>query len=345
MSNICVKYSLETEANKLLHDLQQLYSGFYLKNGWYPLPLGTKTKFTDSSVIFPTFDYSKISVFYKNKKLVEDSNQFEGRNTELLELAKSQLSESNLFIKISNAKLKKLEADYTKVLKPSILKLKKSFGYLKGTKLNIQISPTQFGTCGSFNHPYKEDFLTNSDINLVFYLRVGQPADQVKEYLASSLTRGFVNHLEWKCTEAVSDFITEHILDSKTHVPTLDRISKVNKTSLKKSLKFLRTYNLPTGKVLDYFENENKIILLGENITTKFTQYEFRTLRELILKKGTVATFDDLSNCLYKAEIGEKFTFWGITKTIQRIRDKLELLGVPREQIVNVKGQGFKLII
>lgn len=45
-----------------------------------------------------------------------------------------------------------------------------------------------------------------------------------------------------------------------------------------------------------------------------FTQYEFRTLRELIIKNVTIATFDELSTSLYKAEISEILPFGELPK-------------------------------
>jgi len=85
-------------------------------------------------------------------------------------------------------------------------------------------------------------------------------------------------------------------------------------------------------------------MLFEDNITAEFTPYEFKALRALLKNRNKTVTFDQISEQLYGEETDIKFTIWGITKTIQRIRNKIQQHGLPRDIILNVKGQGFKLL-
>lgn len=340
--SINTTYSVTTEALRVIHDLYHLNKGFYLANGWYPVEYTNSPLSND--VCFAKIQYNNLNTQIQEICKYRSANHFKISNDTLIKIFENELLTSGSFIKINEVQLNKYHKNVVKVLKPAITKASSTFSHLKNKKINVNVSPTHFGTCGSFSYASLGELQQNKDIDVTIYIRLDQKVENTIEYLASSLSRGFIDHLPWQCTEAVSDFITKYVFDYTDHTPTLDKVKQFSPQRLQNSLTFLHKNKLPTGKLLEYNDMEHKIYLLGQNISKELTQYEFRALRQLIKNTGTTVTFDELSAGLYKTDADEKFTFWGITKTIQRVRNKLEKLGVPREQIVNVKGQGFKLI-
>lgn len=100
---------------------------------------------------------------------------------------------------------------------------------------------------------------------------------------------------------------------------------------------------MPTGEVLTIDSNQNRICFLNEDISEKFTNTEKRLLNLFIQKYGKTVYYDEISEVIYHSDADVKFTLAGINKIVQRLRDKLVLLGLPRNIIVNVRSSGYEL--
>lgn len=84
---------------------------------------------------------------------------------------------------------------------------------------------------------------------------------------------------------------------------------------------------------------------MENDITDEFGPYELRMLRLLTKNKYHTVSFDQLADEMYNVNADLKYSLWGITKTLQRVRGKLEYYGIPKDAIQNVKGEGYKLVV
>ena len=61
----------------------------------------------------------------------------------------------------------------------------------------------------------------------------------------------------------------------------------------------------------------------------------------LIRNSNTVTEIDDIGSVIFKSE--DNFSLYAISKTIQRLRDKLEANGISGSYIQTLRGKGYLL--
>lgn len=344
---ISVKYSIETEVDRIYNPtLWFIYNGFYTSNNLYVVPYGTDYKIDkDAVVLMPNFDYSRIK---KELMSIKSEIQYDKNAKDLKKQIQEEFIRSNTFVEIDSNKLNQIENMIKKALDPIIKKTPIIINQYYGKKINVTIYPTFYGTNGSFNLIPDNDIKNNENIEIILRPRLDKLNDPscVVELYSSVITRSLINqnkNLSWRETESISDFFTKFVFSQANHIGTLDTVTKLNPILLEKSQTFLLQNNLPTGKPLVYDYNSNNIYCINENITDILAPYEFRLLRSLIKNYNNTISFEELSEDIYNSHADVKFSLWGINKTVQRVRDKLETVGIPRESLQNVKGEGFKL--
>lgn len=347
MDKVFVKYSATTESERILHTLHGVATGFYINNGWYVLPSLKRFAKFQSSVLLPNIDYKTILGSYKNITSVDkykDNSDKTLSNKIWLKAIETEITEKKIFQAINHKKLLELEKQYSQMLLPALKQLKQSIPIYKNVDFSICVKPTNLGVYLSFDS-VKAVELKNRKVDIGITIRIDQPMEYILEGLASSATRNLLESTNtWRETEAVSDFITKYMFSAKNFKGTILSVMKSDDTLLQTSINYLITLQAPINLPLTFNADQNLISYFGENITQNFSPYEFRVLKALIINRNNTVTIDDLSDQIYKSNSDEKFTLWGITKTIQRVRDKLEEIGVPRTMIQNVKGEGFKLL-
>lgn len=340
----CVKieYSDQTEAQRIYFELGYVFNEFFVENQWYVLPTLGNYKIDDPVVILPRLNYFEILDGIKTFKFNEDD--FKKEDYKVIKKTQNALIKTRQFKKIDDKKLKAMETRWQKMLLPILEKAQHSLYYLKNKKTNITIKPSNFGTCGSFSL----FDVAKENVGFEVRPRLDQKPEEIVELVTSSLTRSALKdnpNVKWRETEAVSDFFTQYVFGVKNHSWTLDKVTKRKPDLLRKSTRYLMELGLPTGELLKYNSKKNKITLINDDITDVLAPYEFRLLRGLIENRNTTLSYNYMAEELYNSHADVKFSLWGITKTVQRVRDKLEDLGVPRETIINVKGEGFKLVV
>jgi DNA-binding winged helix-turn-helix (wHTH) protein len=347
MDKVFVSYSPTTESERILHTISGVATGFYIENGWYVLPCLKKYQKVNSSVLLPTLNYLDILGSYKSissNKKYKDNSENTVTNKQLLNKVESEIIKSKVFVPLDKSKLNKLEKEYSKLLLPAIRQIKQSIPIYKDIDFNICVKPTHFGVCMSFDSIKQKDF-EKKFVDICITVRLDWPIEQVLEGLASSVSRGLIEATNtWRETEAVSDFITKYVLGAYNVKGTINSVSKRDDKLLHKSIEYLLSLQAPINLPLNFNADQNVISYYGENVTNHFSPYEFRVLKMLITNKNKTVSIDEISEGIYKTNADLKFTLWGITKTVQRVRDKLEEIGVPRTMIQNVKGEGFKLL-
>lgn len=338
MIKIIVEYSPYTESVRIAHVLEGIYNNFYLRNNWYVIRPNGNNNTKQSTVYLPELRYERYNIEEIIKKSSQENFLFDEHS--IIEPIEKDIKKELYFKDLGNTEMKKLHAEYKKVVQETLNRAVNVIEYLKDKDFLINIYPTNFGTCGSFTKVSLSK-LENKTITIDLFNRLDQPAENIKELIVSAITRGKVIG-KWENTEAVSDFLTKHVFGYTEHYPTIRKIRKTKPKLLEQSIKYLREINLPTGELLE--TKNNKIMLLGRDITDTFSIYEKRALIKLLENINQAMSFDGISEAMYKSKAEIKFTLWGITKTIQRIRDKLQRHGVPRDTIKNIKGEGFVLV-
>ena len=343
MKLLC-KYSIETEASRLLDSLGMVAEGFYTQHGFYVLPY-LKQEFIDKPVIVvPPLEYYSFDQSWKVFEYWPTKTDTAAINEKNIPKIVDQLYKKALFVPLSEKYLKEFTQEVHTMLEPVLEKAEALLPYLKGRNVTFTVHPTHFGSGGSFT---TFDFIHNKDkdINLYLYKRVDQPKEELIELFSSSITRGiFKPSHSWRDTEAVSDFFTKYVFDlNPSYVGTIERLQNIDLLLLQQSLNYLLELNAPLGTPLYYNKTSNHIYLINKNISTAFSPYEFRFMKILILHANESVCFDSLANEMYNTKSDIKYSLWGITKTAQRVRDKLSGLGLPRNIVCNVKGEGFML--
>jgi len=214
----------------------------------------------------------------------------------------------------------------------------------KDVDFNVCVKPINFGVYLSFDSVDMAN-LKKGKVEIGITIRLDQPFATILEGLASAVTRKLLESTNtWRETEAVSDFLTKYVLQTKNFKGTILSVMKRNDFLLQTSINYLITLHAPINLPLTFNVDQNSILYFGENITSNFSPYEFRVLKMLVINKNRTISIDEISEAIYKTDADLKFTLWGITKTVQRVRDKLEKIGMYRNIVQNVKGEGFKLL-
>jgi len=342
MNSVYINYSVYTESARILHTLEGILSGFYIQNGWAVLDdINTKNYLYENSIILPRLDYAKILTKNYPKKIT---------NSELSNKVVLQLVQKELFKKLTAKYLLKLEKDTTGLVLSALDRLVDLIPFYKGHTFEVEIIPTHFGVYMSFK-TLRGKKLNSKHHKIQITKRVDAPYGTILEGLASSITKGLLEKeyskkVSWRETEMVSDFITKFVLNAKDFKTTLNVVDQEENIKLRsKGLEYLKILNLPSGINFSYDEKENKLKLFNKDITKDFSPYEFKVLKVLVVNANHKVSFDAFSKELYGVEDSLKFSFWGISKLIQRVRNKLNLYGLPENTIVNVRGFGFKLMV
>ena len=208
----------------------------------------------------------------------------------------------------------------------------------------ITIFPTSFGTSSSFN------FITKKG-EIYLYLREDQGIGTITEAIISSLTRADVYKnlnavwqesellVDWLVTEtALSDVIKKY--DKTPFMPTLRgiRIKELAKL-MEESDNFYKKLGLPINQKV--FGINGKIPEINKKAVEGLSIRERELLKLLIIKAGSVTSFDEIGDTVFTSE--DNFSLYAISKSIERLRNKLEANGISGSYIQTLRGKGYLL--
>ena len=184
------------------------------------------------------------------------------------------------------------------------------------------------------------------------YLRQDQGIHAIAEAIITSLTRvDIYEKLEglWQESEIITDFlVTESSIakvlqkfeKAEKYIPTLKGVRiKEQAKLLAESDEFYVKLGIPSfTKPFGY----NGLIpeLFGKPVAN-LTETEKKVLLSLIRKSNTVTEIDELGEVMFKSD--DNFSLYAISKTIQRLRDKLEENGISGSYIQTLRGKGYLL--
>jgi hypothetical protein len=88
---------------------------------------------------------------------------------------------------------------------------------------------------------------------------------------------------------------------------------------------------------------DHEIFIFSANAGSLFTYQERRVLIELVSAKGTIVGYEHIGSSMWGTN-SEHFSLWSIAKCIQRIRKKLQSVGISPKRIRNVSGKGYRYV-
>ncbi|MEK7163828.1 MAG: helix-turn-helix domain-containing protein [Patescibacteria group bacterium] len=321
------EFSLDHEAQRLIHVTSQISVGFFKVNGFYPVPYGSVPP-QYITVLLPDLPFLTIPRFWEKVAKIPVS-QMHMIDQPILT---SQLKK--LLINVPTPPdISKIKTQWEKISEKFFEQVYALLPNKKGLIKEIIIWPTNFGTSCSFS---KIEYTPGK---VYVWLRADQGIESIGWAILSALTRqDLTDHLGglWQESQILVDWLMNETVLAKffSHPrKTMYTLrSKQNATMLEISTKFLTKIGAP---------NIDSSVI-KEIDTTSFTLREKRLLDLLIAKSPQIVTFDEINELLTNNY--EQFSLYAISKSIQRLRDRLEKSGISGSFIQTKRGEGYLLV-
>ncbi len=316
------QFSPRTEALRIIHTAHNIANGFYRLNGFIVLPYDTKI-ISDQIVLLPNLPYLSIPRFWDHCSRIDIKSTPSIKMTvpEDLITSTQKLLESS---QIPTPNLDLLKIAWQKNSAKIRAEIYRLIPHLKNTIKSVNIWPTNFGTGGSFNVVNKPPH------NITIWLRQDQNLSALVECLLTSLTRKDVyDNLSgtWSESEIIVDWLLTYSPLSKLLPPISQTLNatrtKQKATLIQQSEKFLQKIGAPPIS-----PTQHKI--------SNLTSAEKKLFDLLKSRSPNVVTFDELAD-------PNNFSLYAISKSIQRLRDKLEASGISGSFIQTKRGEGYLL--
>lgn len=333
------EYSEQTEALRLLHAAHQISVGFYKINNFIVLPFVPKTKGLNF-VTFPDLAYNTIPRFWEKVKYLNIVDLPVKADSELVKSVMDLLRSARL----PNPQFSTLKNIWGEIQDKIVETIYKIMPSKSGCIKKIIIYPTAFGTGASFNWINKKG-------EVIMYIRQDKSIASIVEAIVTSITRQDIyKKLEgmWQESEIISDWlVTESALspiikryNSEGFVPTMKGVRiKQQAKLLSKSDEFYKKLGFPSTESI--FGLNGLTPEVNKKPVENLSTTEKVILKLLIQKAGGIVSFDDLGNEIFKND--QNFSLYAITKSIERLRNKLEANGVSGSYIQTLRGKGYLL--
>lgn len=136
----------------------------------------------------------------------------------------------------------------------------------------------------------------------------------------------------WTKREALMDFIMTRPAMKKLFPdfePVFTQLARVSARARSESEKYLR--ELGVSQPREEFEVERM----------RLSKLEKKVMQTLVDHKGELVTYDELADTVWG--VGEFKTFWALNKLVERMRVKLDKMGIEGKRVESVRGQGYLL--
>lgn len=338
--DLVFKVNLEADALSTFISSSLLFNGPYIQNGYIP----ATEFFEDNSrtIAFPDIEYSKFPNYWELAK--EHNLGTIPSNQEVLEFLQNEIQASISEEKLTT-KLKSLEQFWEKIEKEFMIFLYELKPELKDKKIPITVNSKTYGTRFDFNSPEVIDDKFDGYISI----RLDSPNRYLISALFSTLLTNELDKIfRWREKKAIIDFLTTSFLhrpeESEYFVGTIETLSKLNvdKKLLKNSSEFLQKNKISLDPIVKL--NKNRQITIFNNLVKLFyTEKDILIIEEFIKKEDHIITYDEIADIMWGDEAIDKFSLTGISKRIERLRNKLHDDGMPRSSLMAVRGIGYYL--
>src|SRR3989338_3502066 len=334
-------WSVETEAQRIIHCAKQIQTGFYQSQGFLVMP-GQYLKINRDIVVFPELKTESIPRFWSKVGQANINDLPVSKDKELIDGIVGCLKD----FKLNEPKMEKLKALWNKGQDQIIRQIETVLG--RGALIKkLIIFPSNFGTSVSFNVP--ESFPAEIKV----FLRFDQDLYSLVEGIVSSLLQNqlVLNYdASWKERELLVDWLVRDSsigrllkkLQPVSKIPTTTEvIQKKQYSRLKKtSDEFLKKLKVP-GEFKHNLAAKKFSVYLGGNKLGDLTWKERRILMLLIQSRGEVVEQSKIAEIIFRDE--QHFSLYALAKFFQRLREKLEENGIPGNIIETVRRRRYLL--
>lgn len=179
----------------------------------------------------------------------------------------------------------------------------------------------------------------------IFYLRQEADLSHLTAIIVNSLLWGERKGLgiTWSKREAIMDFVMTRPVLRKMfpdYQPVMQQLARVPATIRRQSQAYLRELGIPQTAT-DLGVVEGKIWVNGVAAEAELTMKEHKAAKLLIENRGEIVTYDDLADKLWGE--GEFKTYWALNKLIERLRKKMDKLGIAANRLKPIRGRGYLL--
>lgn len=332
------EWSLATEAERIINTAQGIGNGFFHLHHFYPLPWDPKISYLHQGVYLPTLSYASLPNFWhRSLKFDSKSMVLPPQLADISNAITNQLST----LPLSCPDYSSLEQEWDR-LSPRFFNLISSLTPYAPRVRSLTIHPTYFGTAGSFN------WSKGNPTDIIIYLRVDQPTATLAECILTAITRPYLyqtRHATWEESEFLVDYLLQETelaeLFATPHVGTLAHLRRNIPTKvLESSAQFLAQIGAPASSEQTFSLVDN-VPHFGHCPLTDLSSRECLVMSKLIEKSPLPVTIDELADLLFPDPA--KFSLAALTKCIERLRDKLERIGISRHYISTASGVGYYL--
>lgn len=336
-------YSEKTEAERLLQIAHQISVGFYRVNNFIVLPFNPKIQ-NAHTVTFPDLPYNNIPRFWEQVKKIDVSESPMRLDPKLVNQVIKLSQKANLPV----PDYAKIQKTWQKAESEILAEIYKIIPSKKNLIKKIVIYSTSFGTSSSFNIFGKD----RNDGVIGINLRSDQGIHAIAESILSS-----INYLDitekldgiWSEAELLVDWLVARSSLSQVlqkyekpdgYTTTIKGIrTKQQAKLLKESEEFYKDLGIPG--VNKPFGLNGLTPEINKKPVKNLNFKEKVVLKKLIENSNSVVSFDAIADNFSDSD--ENFSLYAISKTIQRLRNKLETNGISGSYIQTLRGQGYLL--
>jgi len=329
------EYTRDHEILRILHGAKAIANGFYKLNGFIVLPY-PQFHSHGRIVPFPDLPYLNIPRFWEKAAKIDIKN-LPSDNFKIDPVLISQvgkLCEKVDFPTPDFSQTQKIWSKYETQIIKTIYSLIPS---KKDSISKIHVWPTLFDTTTSFN------ICTTSPQDIYIWLRQDQGIAAIIEAILTSITRNDVyENLDGIWQE--SEFLVDWLI---TYSP-LNTIIKQADPNWKSNLTIKNTRSKQDGSLTEKSALfMDKLGIPSINHTTissiNFSPREKEIIDLLSSVSPHAVSNDQIGNILFRQN-PDDYSLFAISKTIQRLRDKLEQNGISGSFIQTKRGEGYLLI-
>lgn len=331
-------WSLETEAQRIVHIAYQIATGFYQQHTFLVLSEQYQKR-NKQIVIFPDIGCEMIPSFWKRVLTANITHWPVCHDADLIKEIESKLQTG-----LKEPNLVRLKTNWKKIQE----KVMEQFEFITGKRNPVKklfIYPSYYGTSVSFSS------INKTTIEL--FLRFDQDLVSLVEGVVSACLRDELimdYNASWRERELLVDYLVhssslanllrKYEPGSKV-IATTALIQKKEYSRLSKmSREFLQHIGVPSHKKRN-FASKVFSLYVGNNKLSNLSWKERRVLLLLNESRGNVVNVEEIVPTLFKDE--NHFSMYAIAKFISRLREKLEENGIPGNVIETVRKQGYVL--
>ncbi|MFC1790537.1 helix-turn-helix domain-containing protein [Patescibacteria group bacterium] len=334
------KYSLNTEADRLVQTATNTFNRFYLKYNFLVLPYLVKKN--PEGVYLPDFEWQKKPKFTQAlSRLPMESQIPVTGNPSFLKPIRENLI--RIGWKPEETKIKKLKETWQKKERDFWKTAAQVVPQLREKNITVEIRPTSFGTVSSFSiiSPLAHNW------PIRFYLRTDQTVAKIAWCILTSLFWKKISAEGYLWSERIA-FIDNLLKQTAlgqvfpNYASTLLATKKKDQGRLvQDSQKYLKKLHLVTKEIFTI--KDDQILLDNQNAFLDLSSQEKKLLLYLVEQKNQVCSPDQLAETLWQEESYDRFSPWAIAKIIERLRKKFLEGGLSPALIQTHKGRGYLL--